>query len=118
MAERWRLVVRDGATVRKSVFESLDEALFGLQAETAEAAARPPAKPVEMKVRVFEPADQVTMRAQVTGPQRWMPKVRCGMDVRGNGRLEPWIGGPARTEVSLGRKETAWQALRRELGVD
>jgi hypothetical protein len=117
MAERWRLVVRDGPSVRKSSFTELDAALDAMQAETAAAAARPPAKPVEMKVRVFEPSDQVVLRAVLKGPERFVPKIRCGLDVRGDGRLEAWLGGNARIAVEPGRRETVWHALRRELGL-
>jgi len=117
MAERWRLVVRDGAAVRKSVWPTLAEALNGLQAETVEAANRPQAKGIDLKVRDFEPHDLVVMRAGVKGPQRFVAKVRCGMDVRGDGSAEPWIGGAGRREVAAHKKETPWQALRRELGV-
>lgn len=117
MAERWRLVVRDGATVSKSDFESLVEALDQLQAETVEAANRPPVKAIDLKVRDFEPSDQVVLRAQVKGPQRWIPKVQCGIDVRGDGSVKPWIGGAGKREVEVRKKETPWLALRRELGV-
>jgi hypothetical protein len=117
VAERWRLVVRDGATVRKSIWPTLADALDQLQAETVEASNRPPAQPVDLKVRDFTPRDLVVMRAGVKGPQRLLPKVRCGMDVRGDGSAEPWIGGAGKREVEVRRKETPWLALRRELGV-
>ena len=117
MAERWRLVVRDGAQVSKSDFESLSAALDELQAESVEAANRPPVQPIDLKVRDFEPADQIVMRCQVKGPQRWLPKVQCGVDVRGDGSVKPWIGGSRKREVEVRKKETPWLALRRELGV-
>ncbi|CAB4864895.1 MAG: hypothetical protein F2799_01980 [Actinobacteria bacterium] len=117
MAERWRLVVRDGAKVRRSQWDSLKRALEQLQAETAAAATRTPSAAVDLKIREFQPEDLVAMRVQLKGPQRFVPKVRCGMDVRGDGSLLPWIGGAGRKQVECKGKETAWQALRRELGV-
>ena len=117
MAERWKLVVRDGSTVRKSVHPTLRSALDGLQAETAEAANRPPAKSVDLRFRDYGPEDLVVMRAEVKGPQKHFAKVTAGMDVRGDGRLEPWVGGAKRAEVEVGKRETAWQALSRALGV-
>jgi len=117
VADRWRLVVRDGASVRKSEWPSLAEALDELQAETVEASNRPPAEPIDLRVRDFEPRDLVVMRATVKGPQRFVPKVRCGMDVRGDGSAHPWIGGAGKSEVDVRKKETPWLALRRELGV-
>lgn len=117
MADRWRLVVRDGASVRKSTWPTLAEALDQQQAETVEAANRPEVHAIDLKVRDFEPGDQVVMRAGIKGPQRWVPKVRCGIDVRGDGSVKPWIGGAGKREVDVRKKETPWLALRRELGV-
>ena len=117
MAERWRLVVRDGAIVRKSTLVNMESALMELQAETAQAAGRPTAEPVGFVGRDFAPEDLVVMRAQLRGPERFVSKVRCGIDVRGDGTLEPWIGGSKRRQVEPRKREDAWQALRRELGV-
>jgi hypothetical protein len=117
VAERWKLVVRDGPTVRKSIHPTLGEALDGLQAETAEAANRAPAREVDLRFRSYGPEDRVVMRAEVKGPQRHFAKVTAGIDVRGDNRLEPWLGGAARSEVEVRKGETAWQALRRALGL-
>lgn len=118
MAERWTLKVRDGAAVRRSVHGSLADALDELQAETAAAATRPQASAVEMRVRRFEPADRVVLRGEVRGPQRFLPSTACGIDVRGDNSIDPWVGSRSRRLVAVGRRETAWQALRRELGLD
>jgi len=117
MKERWRLVVRDGPSVRRSTWPALADALDKLQAETAEAANRPAAKEIDVKVRYYRPEDQVRMRAEIRGPERFVPKVRCGIDVRGDGSLEPWTGGAERHDVPVAAGETAWNALRRSLGV-
>lgn len=117
MAERWKLTVRDGPSVARSSHGSLSDAVDRLQAETAAAAARPDAAPVDARIRRFEPGDRVVLRAEVRGPQRFFAGTACGMDVRGDGRLEPWVGGRSRTVVEVGPRETAWQALRRELGI-
>ncbi|MCX6389185.1 MAG: hypothetical protein NT122_00915 [Solirubrobacterales bacterium] len=101
--------------MRRSTHSTLDDALHELQAETAEAASRPPAKEIDVKIRYYRPEDLVRMRAQLRGPQRFVPQVRCGIDVRGDGSLEPWIGGAERHDVKLQSGENAWQALRREL---
>lgn len=116
MAESWRLVVRDGSDVRRSTHASFNEAFDELQAETVEASNRPPAKEIDVKTRYYRPEDQVIMRAQLRGPQRFVPKVRCGIDVRGDGSPEPWTGGSSRKDVEVRKGETAWQALRRTVG--
>lgn len=113
MAEHWRLVVRDGSKVRRSSYGSLEAAFDELQAETVEASNRPPAKEIDVKTRYYRPEDQVVMRAQLRGPQRFIPKVRCGIDVRGDGSPEPWTGGSSRRDVDVRKGETAWQALKR-----
>jgi hypothetical protein len=116
MAERWKLTVRDGPAVRRSVFADLGAALDQLQGETVEAANRPSRAAIEMKVRKFEPGDLVVMRTELRGPQRYFAKVVAGIDVRGDGTLAPWVGAGSRSLIDVGANETAWQALRRQLG--
>ena len=113
MAEHWRLGIRDGSNVRRTTYESFGAAFDELQAETVEASNRPPAKEIDLKARYYRPEDQVIMRAQLSGPQRFIPKVRCGIDVRGDGSPEPWTGGSLRKDVEVKKGETVWQALRR-----
>lgn len=95
----------------------MGEAVDHLQAETAEAANRPPAKAVDLKFNRYESGERVVMRAEIRGPQRYFAKVCAGIDVWGDGRLSTWSGASRRAEVKLRGNETAWHALRRELGV-
>jgi hypothetical protein len=54
---------------------------------------------------------QVAARGQVDGP-----RVHGGVDIRGDGSAEAWTGRWGRRLVEQKRKETAYRALRRELG--
>ena len=44
-----------------------------------------------------------------------MPSVRAGLDVRGDGSSEAYLGRVRRQVVETRRRETALQALRRAL---
>jgi hypothetical protein len=115
VAERWKLLVRDGASVRTTVHEDLKAALDELQSETVEAAGRPRAQELDLKVRTISPADRVVMRAEVKGPERLFAKTHAGVDVRGDQSVLPWTGGRKRVELKPRKGETPWQALRRHL---
>ena len=62
-------------------------------------------------VRKFEPVQQVATRIEVRGPG-----ARGGLDVRGNGAAEAWVGGWRRRVVEQEKGETPYAALRRALG--
>ncbi len=116
MAETWRLTVRDGPRVERAAFATLEAALDELQARTVELAGRPRRGAVDLKVRRFEADEIVVARIELRGPQRWVPKVRAGMDVHADASVEPWVGGAAKAEVEPEPGEAPWHALRRALG--
>ncbi|HST43041.1 MAG TPA: hypothetical protein VLK58_26180 [Conexibacter sp.] len=115
MAQRWKLTVRDGPRVERDHFDALETALDALQARTLALSARPPRKPVDIRTRRFEPVAQVVARAELSGPERFLPRVRAGLDVRGDGSAEAWTGRASRTVVQQQDGETALRALRRVL---
>jgi hypothetical protein len=82
-----------------------------LQTALDEIAARTDRAPSRLFKREIEPAAQVAARGQVDGPG-----VHGGVDVRGDGSTEAWVGRWRRSVVAQKRKETAYKALRRGLG--
>ena len=115
MARSYRLTVRDGPRVARERFDALDAALDALDMRLEGLAARPPRDTVDLRVRRFEPIAQVVVRAELSGPQRLLPRVRAGVDVRGDGSAEAWIGRTTRRVVQQRDGESPVAALRRVL---
>ena len=113
----WRLTVRTGPRVQRASFASLEDALAALEDRADELAREASARPraVNARVRRFEPVQQVVARLELAGPERMMPSVRGGIDVRGDGSTEAYVGRIRRRLVAQRRRETPVQALRREL---
>jgi hypothetical protein len=115
MAERYRLTVREGPRVSRERFASLPSALDALAAHVAELTARPERATIAAVAREFAPVAQVAARAELRGPERWTPRIRAGIDVRGDGSSEAWVGGSTRRVVEPADGETPLAALRRVL---
>jgi hypothetical protein len=111
----YRLTLRDGPRVRRARFDTLDVALDALAAHVERLAARPQRATIDVQVRQFEPVAQVAARAELSGPQRLLPRVRAGIDVRGDGSAEAWTGRASRQVVAQQDGESPVDALRRTL---
>ena len=106
----FRVTFRRGPRVERLPAESLEQALALLEARCRAAAAGPGRKAVDLRVRRFEPIQQVAARAELRGGH-----VRAGVDVRGDGSAEAWTGRLRRTPVAREPGEDAYAALRRVL---
>ena len=114
---RWKLTVRAGPRVQKHNFDDLDAALTELEARGRELADSAPRRPVG-KVKRFEPVEQVFARLELAGPERFVPSVRAGVDVRGDGSAEAYLGRVRREVIEARKQESPYAALRRALDAD
>ena len=104
----WTVTLRLGPKVRKSQAATLGDAIEALRAGLAEAPRR---DAVDLRVRSFEPVQQVAARGEIAGPRR----ARGGVDVRGDGSAEAFTGKLRRRMVAQETGEDAFSALRRAL---
>src|SRR5438270_8240747 len=99
----WKLTVRSGPRVQRSRYDELSEALEALQARAQQLARETDRNPVDLRYKRFEPIQQVVARLELAGPERLLPSVRAGVDVRGDGSVEAYRGR-VRREVITQRK--------------
>jgi len=112
---RWKLTERSGPRVKRSTFDDLTGALDALEARGRELADSAPGTAVDLKVRRFEPEQQVIARLEVSGPERFVPSVRAGVDVHGDGSVEAFRGRVRRQMLDPRDGESPYAALRRAL---
>ena len=111
----WKLTVRTGPRVEHRRFGELNAALDALEARGRELAGDAGRGSVDLKVRRFEPVQQVAARIELAGPQRLLPTVHAGVDIRGDGSSEAYTGRVRRQVVGRHEPESAYDALRRVL---
>jgi hypothetical protein len=110
------VTVRAGPKVDRITLQSLDAALDVLEARCRAVADGPLLEPVSVPTRTFTPVQRVAARVEVSGPGRLLGPVRGGVDVRGDGTTEAYLGRLRRRPVAPRPSETSYEALRRELG--
>lgn len=112
---RWKLTERAGPKVRRSSFEEMGRALEALESRGRELAQSAPGDSVNVKYKRFEPQQRVVARLELAGPERFVPSVRAGVDVRGDGSVEAFRGRVRREIITVNRGESPYAALRRVL---
>ena len=111
----WTVTVRASARVERAHFEQLDQALDELEARAKALSAAAPKRPLELRVKTYDPVQQVFGRIELAGPQRFFPGTRAGVDVRGDGSLEAYSGRVKRELIEQRKGESPFQALRRKV---
>ena len=99
----------------RDAFDGLDEALDALEAQARAIADGPGRDTVKAMSREYAAVQQVQARIELSGPNRLLPRVRAGVDVRGDGSVEAYLGHTRREVVELEEAETPYAALRRAL---
>ncbi len=89
----------------------MDAALDALEATCRAIATGNGREPLKVAKRTYEPIVQVQARVELRGPRG----VRGGVDVRGDGSTEAFVGLVRRELVEQERGESAYAALRRRL---
>jgi hypothetical protein len=105
--------VRVGPRVSRERFEAPGPAVDALRRRLEDVT---PLRPARALTREYAPGDQVAARGEISGPRRWLPSVRAGADVRGDGTVEAWTGWWRRAALAPRPGEDDFQALRRVLG--
>ena len=110
------MTVRSGPRVERHRADTLQAALALAEERARELASSTRAKPGELRMKTFTPAQQVAHRIEVSGPGRIVAAVRAGIDVRGDGSLEAYTGRSQRRLVEQEPPEDVFAALRRTVG--
>lgn len=111
----YTVTIRVGPKVTRSRHDTLDEAIDVLERELTTLGPAGRRRARKALAREYEPGAQVAARGELTGPSRINPRVRAGADVRGDGSIEAYVGRVRRRLVDARRRETPFDALRREL---
>jgi hypothetical protein len=111
----WKLTVRAGAKVERSRFAEMGAALDAAERRARELADAAPTAAVSAGYRQFEPAEQVAARIELTGPERRLASVCAGIDVRGDGSTQAYIGRVRKAHIDQLGGESVYGALRRVL---
>jgi hypothetical protein len=101
--------------VERSRYEGLDQLLDALEVRGRQLSRSAPRETVDAKLKRFAPVERVVARLELTGPERLMPSVTAGVDVRGDGSTEAFRGRIRRTVLEQRADEDPFATLRRAL---
>lgn len=109
----WKLTVRAGSRVEQQHFDHAADGLQALETRARELSEGAPNKPLDLRYKNYEPGQQVFARLELSGPQRLLPNVHVGLDVRGDGSFEAYRGRIKRELIEPAGGESVYAALRR-----
>jgi hypothetical protein len=101
--------------VQRMRFDDVSSALDALESRAIEMAKAAPNRPFDVRYKRYEPVQEVFARIELAGPERLLPSVRAGVDIRGDGSVETFRGRVRREVIGPRRGETPYAALRRAL---
>lgn len=113
MAADWRMKVRAGSKVERARFPTLDDALLAVSARIAELRDAAPRTRARAFMREYEPVQQVAARVELARGRLGHP--RGGVDVRGDGSTEAWVGLVRKELLEHSDGDDAVSALGRAL---
>jgi hypothetical protein len=111
----WTVKVRVGPKVERSRLGDLDGALELAQRRVDDLTSRSDGSSVNAGYRRFQPQELVTARVELSGPERLLPSVHAGIDIRGDGSTEAYTGRVRKAPVEPRANESISEALRRVL---
>lgn len=94
-------------------FDDVSSALDALESRAEELTKAAPNQPLDVRYKRYEPVQRVFARIELAGPERLLPSVRAGIDVRGDGSVEAFVGHVRRELIEPRRGEAPCRALRR-----
>ncbi len=105
---------RAGRVERERFFE-LESVLDEIESRVRMLTDAAPRRGVDLRYKTLEPVQQVFARLELSGPERFMSSIRAGIDIRGDGSAEPYLGRLRRRSIDQRSGESASAALRRVL---
>lgn len=111
----WTLTVRRTGRVERERFSELESVLDAIESRVRMLTDEAPMRPVDLRYKTLEPVQQVFARLELSGPERFMSSIRAGIDIRGDGSAEPYLGSLRRRSIEQRSGESAAAALRRVL---
>jgi hypothetical protein len=111
--QTWTLTVRAGGCVEHNRFDDLERALGALDSRLSELARSAAEHPARTRLRRYSPEEQVVARIELSGPQRRLAEAHAGVDVRGDGSTEAYVGRVRRKPLNIDSDQDLVAALRR-----
>ncbi|HZO77272.1 MAG TPA: hypothetical protein VFB39_04455 [Solirubrobacteraceae bacterium] len=96
-------------------FSELETVLDAIESRVQMLTDAAPNRGVDLRYKTLEPVQQVFARLELAGPERFMSSIHAGIDVRGDGSAEPYLGSLRRRSIDQRSGESAAAALRRVL---
>jgi hypothetical protein len=112
----FRLTVRHGARVEKETYDEPAAALAAMEAWVERLQPQARRRETQLLTRRIQPEAQVSARITLTAPGRGLLRPEAGLDIRGDGSLDPFHGAVRRQPLVKRRGETLYQAIGRAIG--